>query len=94
MACRAVLWPAAQPIYKAVFLTAMSPLAVFWAVPVPGMTVLGLVVVGGAEWCARSQGLTQWIPPAVEARGLAARARRRIRQETEPARNGMKYQGQ
>jgi hypothetical protein len=39
-----VLWPFAQPIYKSMTLPVLTPvLALFWALPVPGATLLGVV---------------------------------------------------
>ena len=39
-----VLWPYAQPIYKVMTLPVLTPiLALFWALPVPGATLLGIV---------------------------------------------------
>ena len=40
-----VLWPAAQPLYKVPSLPAMSPaIALFWAIPIPGLTIAGVPV--------------------------------------------------
>ena len=44
------LWPAAQPVYKVACLPAMSPLlGLLWAIPIPGMTLAGLVTYAVAD---------------------------------------------
>ncbi len=49
-----LLWPSAQPIYKVVPIPAMSPLlATLWAIPIPGFTLVGIVVEAiGTSLCA------------------------------------------
>src|SRR5262249_48036720 len=49
-----VLWPAAQPIYKIPSIPMMAPLlALAWAIPVSGMTLVGLVAFAAATFAAR-----------------------------------------
>ena len=40
-----VLWPLAQPMYKTSSLPALSPfLAIAWSIPIPGLTLIGVLV--------------------------------------------------
>jgi hypothetical protein len=57
-----VLWPAAQPIYKTVTTPALSPfLAIMWAIPVPGFTLLGVVIEGVTVRVAQRTPLPEWL---------------------------------
>jgi hypothetical protein len=57
-----VLWPAAQPIYKVPSMPMLAPLlALCWAIPVPGMTLVGLVVFGAGVFVARRRRLPPWL---------------------------------
>jgi hypothetical protein len=68
-----VLWPAAQPIYKVVCVPAISPLlAVFWAVPMTGMTLVGLVVFAVADGVIRIGRGPEWLSAGVSTPGLTA----------------------
>jgi hypothetical protein len=66
-----VLWPSAQPFYKVACVPALSPLlAVFWAVPIPGFTFGGLIVVAVAERYVAARGGPSWLRAGVDVRGL------------------------
>jgi hypothetical protein len=62
-----LLWPGAQPIYKAVSVPAMSPLlAVFWALPVPivaatSATLVGVVVEAAVRRYAVVRPIPAWL---------------------------------
>lgn len=62
-----VLWPYAQPGYKAISVPAMSRLlAIAWAIPVPGATVAGLVLEACLVQLARRDRLPAWLKPALD----------------------------
>jgi hypothetical protein len=66
-----ILWPSAQPFYKVACVPAMSPLlAVFWAIPIPGFTLGGLIVVAVAERYVAARGGPSWLQAGVYVRGL------------------------
>jgi hypothetical protein len=66
-----VLWPSAQPFYKVACVPAMAPLlAVFWAVPFPGLSLAGLIVLVAAERYVAIRGGPEWLRSGVYARGL------------------------
>jgi hypothetical protein len=57
-----VLWPYAQPIYKTMTVPALSPLvAIFWALPIPGATLLGLVIEAALVQTQRLVTLPPWL---------------------------------
>jgi hypothetical protein len=62
-----LLWPGAQPIYKAVSVPAMSPLlAVFWALPVPivaatSASLVGVVVEAAVRRYAAARPIPGWL---------------------------------
>jgi hypothetical protein len=57
-----LLWPLAQPIYKTVTLPALSPfLAIAWSIPVPGFTLIGLVVEAIVLRLATRRPLPRWL---------------------------------
>jgi hypothetical protein len=57
-----VLWPYAQPIYKTMTVPALSPLvAIFWALPLPGATLGGLVVEAVLLQLGRFVELPSWV---------------------------------
>jgi hypothetical protein len=57
-----VLWPYQQPIYKVVSVPMMSPLiAAFWAIPVPGATLTGVVLEAILLQLARRRPLPGWL---------------------------------
>lgn len=67
-----VFLPSAQPLYKVVAIPAMSRLlAVFWAVPIPGLTLAGLVVEAAVVQADRRWGLPAWLRLGVEPVGLS-----------------------
>jgi hypothetical protein len=57
-----VLWPYAQPIYKTMSVPALSPLvAIFWSIPIPGATLVGLVIEAGLVQLGRRATLPEWV---------------------------------
>jgi hypothetical protein len=68
-----VLWPSAQPIYKVGAVPAMSRLlAIFWAVPIPGATLAGVVVEAAVVLAGRRWRLPEWLRVGVEPIGFAS----------------------
>jgi hypothetical protein len=67
-----LLWPGAQPIYKAVSVPAMSPLlAVFWALPVPivaatSATLVGIVVEAAVRRYAAARPVPAWLRSGID----------------------------
>jgi glycosyl transferase family 87 len=56
-----LLWPLAQPMYKAASLPALSPfLAIAWSFPVPGFTVVGVVAEAIVLRLASRRPLPAW----------------------------------
>jgi hypothetical protein len=61
-----VLWPYAQPIYKIVSIPALCPiLAIAWALPFPGVTLLGVVVLAVLVSVDRVRPLPAWLRPGI-----------------------------
>jgi hypothetical protein len=57
-----VLWPYAQPIYKVMSIPVMPPLlAVLWAIPIPGLTLVGLVALAVLTLVERRRPLPAWL---------------------------------
>jgi hypothetical protein len=57
-----VLWPFAQPNYRVMTLPAVPPaLALMWAIPIPGFTVAGVVVLAGLVMVNRLRPVPQWL---------------------------------
>jgi hypothetical protein len=57
-----VLWPYAQPTYKVMTVPALSPVcAFFWAIPVPGFTLVGVVAEAALLWIGRRSTLPAWL---------------------------------
>ena len=57
-----VLWPFAQPNYKVMTMPAFTPvLAFMWAIPIPGFTVAGIVVLAGLVMVDRVRPLPPWL---------------------------------
>ena len=57
-----LLWPYPQPIYKVLSVPMLSPLmAVFWAVPVPGATLAGVICEAVLLQIARRRPILAWI---------------------------------
>jgi hypothetical protein len=75
-----VLWPYAQPIYKTMSIPVMPPLlALLWAIPIPGLTLVGLVALALLTLLERRRALPSWLlagirpaSKAFEAVGVAA----------------------
>jgi hypothetical protein len=67
-----LLWPGrGQPFYKVACLPAMSPLlAVFWAIPIPGFTLLGVVTLAAADRYVSARGAPTWLAVGIDAPGL------------------------
>jgi len=78
-----VLWPYAQPIYKTMTLPVLTPMiAMAWALPVPGATLVGIVAQAILELVDRRRRLPAWLKAGIEpvaihagAAGAAARDR-------------------
>ena len=61
-----VLWPSAQFLYKTASVPQISPLiAVFWAVPVPGLTLVGVLAEATLRQVAKSRPLPRWLLPGL-----------------------------
>jgi hypothetical protein len=66
-----LLWPSAQPFYKVACVPAISPLlAVFWAIPIPGFSLAGLIVLAIADRYVAARGGPNWLRAGVYSRGL------------------------
>jgi hypothetical protein len=61
-----VLWPAAQPLYKAMSVPRLSPLlGIAWALPLPGATLAGLVAEAVLVQVDRRRRLPAWLARGV-----------------------------
>ena len=68
-----VLWPSAQPLYKVVAMPGISRmLALFWAVPIPGATLTGVLVEAAVVLAGRRWTLPAWLRLGVEPIGFKA----------------------
>jgi hypothetical protein len=57
-----VIWPYAQPNYKVMTVPALAPvLAIAWAIPIPGMTFTGVVVLAVLVTINRLRPLPDWL---------------------------------
>ena len=57
-----VLWPFAQPNYKVMTIPALAPvLAIAWAIPIPGLTLAGVVVLAVLVTINRLRPLPEWL---------------------------------
>ncbi|MFL5677021.1 MAG: glycosyltransferase 87 family protein [Chloroflexota bacterium] len=57
-----LLWPLAQPMYKTASLPALSPfLAIAWSIPVPGFTLVGLLIEAIVVRFASRRPLPVWL---------------------------------
>jgi hypothetical protein len=57
-----LLWPLAQPMYKTASLPALSPfLAITWSIPVPGFTLVGVLVEAIVLRLASRRPLPMWL---------------------------------
>lgn len=62
-----VLWPYAQPIYKTMTLPVLSPvIAIAWALPVPGATLVGVVALAALVMVDRVHPLPAWLKVGIE----------------------------
>jgi hypothetical protein len=62
-----VMWPAAQPIYKTMTLPVLTPiLAIAWALPIPGLTLTGLVAQAVLERIDHRRPLWRWLKYGIE----------------------------
>jgi hypothetical protein len=61
-----VLWPYAQPNYKVMTMPAIAPvLAVSWALPIPGLTLAGVVVLATLVMLDRWRPLPAWLQAGI-----------------------------
>ena len=61
-----LLWPYAQPIYKVMSIPVMPPLlALLWAIPVPGLTLLGIVALAVLTIVERRRALPSWLQTGI-----------------------------
>lgn len=61
-----VLWPYAQPIYKLVSIPVLSPiLAIAWALPFPGATLVGVVLFAVLVRVDDIRPLPSWLRPGI-----------------------------
>jgi hypothetical protein len=75
-----LLWPYAQPIYKTMTLPVLSPvLALAWALPVSGATLVGVIALAALVMLDRVRPLPRWLKAGIEPA-----ASRQLR-STEPA---------
>lgn len=57
-----LLWPAAQPIYKTMTMPVLTPIvALAWALPIPGATLVGIVAQATLERIDRRRPLWPWL---------------------------------
>jgi hypothetical protein len=62
-----VLWPHAQPIYKTMTIPVLAPVvAVFWALPFAGASLVGLLVFAGLVLVSRVRPLPGWLRYGIE----------------------------
>jgi hypothetical protein len=75
-----LLWPSAQPNYKVMTLPVLTPLlAAIWAIPLPGATLVGVVVQAILMQVARRRALPAWLTV-----GIGQAARDTTSKESEP----------
>jgi hypothetical protein len=61
-----VLWPYAQPNYKVMTIPAIAPvLAIAWAIPIPGFTLGGIVVLAALVTLNRWRPLPAWLQSGI-----------------------------
>ena len=76
-----LLWPSVQPSYKIMTLPVLTPLvAAFWALPIPGSTLAGVVVQAVVVQVAKRRALPAWL-----AAGVRPAARDTTSKEPEPS---------
>jgi hypothetical protein len=62
-----ILWPYAQPIYKSMSIPMLMPvIAIAWALPIPGATLVGLVVAAVLVQVERRRPLPAWLRRGIE----------------------------
>ena len=71
-----LLWPSAQPTYKAMTLPVLTPVvAAVWALPVPGATLAGVIIQASLERIDRARRLPPLLRAGIEPIATAERAR-------------------
>ena len=61
-----VLWPFAQPNYKVMTIPALAPvLAIAWAIPIPGHTLAGVVLLAVLALINRLRPLPKWLQSGI-----------------------------
>ena len=61
-----LLWPSAQPIYKVTTVPRLSPvLAIAWSIPIPGATLIGLVIEASLTALGRFRRLPPWLDAGI-----------------------------
>src|SRR6185295_11967667 len=61
-----VMWPYAQPNYKVMTVPALPPLlALIWAIPIPGHTLTGVVVLATLVAARRWRALPAWVEAGI-----------------------------
>ena len=64
-----VLWPFAQPVYKTMTIPALSPIvALAWAIPIQGATLVGIVALAGLVQAERRWALPAWLRAGIAER--------------------------
>ncbi len=62
-----ILWPAAQPNYKTMTMPVLTPvIALFWALPIPGATLVGLLAQVVLERLDRRRPIWRWLRHGIE----------------------------
>lgn len=81
-----VLWPYAQLNYKTMTLPMLSPiLAIAWATPLPGATLVGIVIEAALRFAGRRRPLPAWIRAGMEIRAPRLDPSRRTSPAPSPA---------
>lgn len=64
-----VLWPFAQPMYKTITVPMLSPvIAIFWAFPFAGATLVGILVEASLRLINRRFRLPAWVRSGIDVR--------------------------
>jgi hypothetical protein len=67
-----VLWPYSQPNYKVMTMPALAPvIALVWAIPVPGLTLVGVVALATLVTIDRWRPLPRWLQAGIRERAAA-----------------------
>jgi hypothetical protein len=65
--CVPLLWPHAQSIYKTMTIPVLCPVvAIFWALPIPGATLIGVVALAVLMHVQRIRRLPHWLQVGIE----------------------------